>query len=34
MIRECRRKKTLIGKMPILSGMVYCADCGSKMYQA
>lgn len=22
--------KTLIGKMPILSGMVYCADCGSK----
>ena len=32
-IREGRRRKTPLGEMPILSGMVYCADCGKKMYQ-
>lgn len=32
-IREGRRRKTPMGEMPILSGMVYCADCGAKMYQ-
>src|SRR5574344_2015231 len=32
-IRDGRRRVTPMGKMPTLSGMVYCADCGSKMYQ-
>lgn len=32
-IRTGRRRRTLIGDMPLLSGMVYCADCGSKLYQ-
>ena len=32
-IREGRRRKTPLGEMPILSGMVYCSDCGKKMYQ-
>lgn len=32
-IREGRRRRTPMGEMPVLSGMVYCADCGSKMYQ-
>ena len=32
-IRDGRRRKTLMGKMPILSGMVYCADCGAKLSQ-
>lgn len=32
-IRDGRRKPTPLGEMPILSGMVYCADCGSKLYQ-
>ncbi len=30
-IRDGRR--TPMGEMPILSGMVFCADCGAKMYQ-
>ena len=32
-IRDGRRRLTPMGEMPILSGMVFCADCGSKMYQ-
>ena len=32
-IREGRRRKTPMGEMPMLSGMLYCADCGKKMYQ-
>lgn len=32
-IRDCRRRPTPLGEMPVLSGMVFCADCGSKLYQ-
>ncbi len=32
-IRAGRRRLTPLGKLPMLSGMVYCADCGQKMYQ-
>ena len=32
-IRDGRRRWTPLGEMPILSGMVYCADCGRKLYQ-
>lgn len=32
-IRKGRRRPTPLGEMPILSGMLYCADCGNKMYQ-
>lgn len=32
-IRDGRRRLTFMGEMPILSGMIYCADCGCKMYQ-
>ena len=32
-IREGRRRVTPMGEMPILSGMLFCADCGSKLYQ-
>ncbi len=31
-IRDGRRRKTPLGEMPMLSGMLYCADCGKKMY--
>lgn len=33
LIRDGRRRRTPLGEMPILSGMVYCADCGAKLYQ-
>ena len=33
-IRDCRRVRNNLGEMPILSGMLYCADCGKKLYQA
>ena len=32
-IRNGKRRRTPLGEMPILSGMVYCADCGAKLYQ-
>lgn len=32
-IRDGRRRVTPMGEMPVLSGMVFCADCGSKLYQ-
>lgn len=32
-IRDGRRRPTPMGEMPALSGMVYCADCGRKLYQ-
>ena len=32
-IREGRRRATPMGDMPILSGMLFCADCGAKLYQ-
>ena len=32
-IRDGRRRLTPMGEMPILFSMVFCADCGSKMYQ-
>ncbi len=32
-IRDGRRRVTPMGEMPILSGMLFCADCGKKLYQ-
>ncbi|MDD3199604.1 MAG: recombinase family protein [Eubacteriales bacterium] len=32
-IRDGRRRLTPMGEMPILSGMIFCADCGNKLYQ-
>ena len=32
-IRDGRRRLTSLGEMPILSGMLFCADCGKKLYQ-
>ena len=32
-IRDGRRRLSLMGEMPILSGMLFCADCGNKLYQ-
>ena len=32
-IRDGRRRRTPMGEMPVLSGMVFCADCGKKLYQ-
>lgn len=31
-IRENKRRPTDMGEMSIFSGLVYCADCGQKMY--
>lgn len=33
-IRDGRRRLTPMGEMPVLSGMLFCADCGAKLYQA
>lgn len=32
-IRDGRRKVNRMGEMPVLSGMLFCADCGKKLYQ-
>ncbi len=32
-LRDGRRVRNNLGEMPILSGMLYCADCGKKLYQ-
>lgn len=32
-IRDGRRRLTPMDGVPMLSGMVFCADCGSKLYQ-
>ena len=32
-IRDGRRRLTPMDEMPILSGMLFCADCGAKLYQ-
>lgn len=32
-IREGRRRLTPLGEPALLSGMVFCADCGAKLYQ-
>lgn len=32
-IRDGRRRWTPMGEMPILSGMLFCADCRAKLYQ-
>jgi DNA invertase Pin-like site-specific DNA recombinase len=31
-IRQGRRRPTSMGEPPMLTGIVFCADCGSKMY--
>ena len=32
-IRDGRRRLTPMGDMPVLSGMLFCADCKAKLYQ-
>jgi len=32
-IRKTRRVRNNLGEMPTLSGMLYCTDCGAKLYQ-
>lgn len=32
-IRDGRRRLTPMGEISILSGMLFCADCGTKLYQ-
>lgn len=32
-IRDGKRRPSRLGKMGILSGMMFCADCGAKLYQ-
>ena len=31
-IRQCKRRPTPMGEMNALSGMLWCADCGKKLY--
>ncbi len=33
-VREGRRRRTPMGEPNMLSGMLFCADCGRKMYQS
>lgn len=33
-IRDGRRRQTPIETIPLFSGILFCADCGNKMYQA
>jgi len=33
-IRDGKRVRANLGEMPVLSGMLFCADCGNKLYQA
>ena len=32
-IREGKRRSAKLGSMSVLSGMMFCADCGAKLYQ-
>ena len=32
-IRKARRRPTKMGEMGMFSGLLYCAECGGKMYQ-
>lgn len=32
-IRKTRRVRNELGEMPTLSGIMYCSDCGAKLYQ-
>jgi len=32
-IRNGRRRVTPLGEMPVLSGMLFCSDCGGKLFQ-
>ena len=32
-IRDSKRVSANLGEMPVLSGMLFCADCGNKLYQ-
>lgn len=32
-IREGKRRPAKLGPMSVLSGMMFCADCGAKLYQ-
>lgn len=32
-IHNGRRRRTPLGEMPMLSGMLFCADCGANLYQ-
>jgi site-specific DNA recombinase len=32
-IRDGKRRPSRMGEMGVLSGMMYCADCGAKLYQ-
>ncbi len=33
-IRDGKRRPSRLGEMEMLSGMMFCADCGTKLYQA
>ncbi|MGI6585060.1 MAG: zinc ribbon domain-containing protein [Lutisporaceae bacterium] len=32
-IRDGKRRPSRLGEMGMLSGMMFCADCGAKLYQ-
>ena len=31
-LRDCKRRPTRLGEMSVFSGLLFCADCGKKMY--